>query len=217
MLKNSIKLIEPQWWENFLKYLNNMVNTNELLKHYVPITADIFVFVYPVFLFFMYIYWIYKKNIEHKIWALYVFFAAWISVVINLWIQYLVDKQRPEQIALSKENLIFDHVPTKPFPSDHAAVSSAIAMATLLWGIKTKNKFYIFWWICLWIFSIIMCFSRIGAWVHWPTDIFVGTLIWMSVSIVLLQDYIFVFLKAKILYPLVKIEKKIFSFIGIKQ
>jgi len=69
--------------------------------------------------------------------------SAGFTVILNLGIQYIVDKQRPEQIALSKENLIFDHVPTKPFPSDHAAVSAAIAMATLIRGIKTKNKFYI--------------------------------------------------------------------------
>ena len=52
-------------------------------------------------------------------------------------LQFFIDKSRPEQMVLTKQDLIFEHVPNKPFPSDHATLSSAIAMATLLRGIKT--------------------------------------------------------------------------------
>jgi hypothetical protein len=51
--------------------------------------------------------------------------------LLNLFIQLFIDKQRPEQVAISKNNLIFDHIPDAPFPSDHAAMSSAIAMSSM--------------------------------------------------------------------------------------
>jgi len=51
---------------------------------------------------------------------------------MNSLIQYFGDKSRPETAISLKQNLILDHLPTDPFPSDHAAVSAAIAMSTLL-------------------------------------------------------------------------------------
>jgi len=56
---------------------------------------------------------------------------------MNLVIQFFVGKVRPEQLVLTKEDLIFEHVPDNPFLSDHTSLSSAIAMAAILWGIKT--------------------------------------------------------------------------------
>lgn len=217
MLKNIIKLSEPQRWIDLLKHRNYIVNANESLKHYIPLTADVFVLVYPIYLIIMYLTWIYKKDIEYKVWAIYILFSGLLTVVINLWIQFLVDKQRPEQIALSKDNLIFQHVPSKPFPSDHAAVSATIAMATLIWGIKHKNKGYIIWGCCLWVFSIVMSLSRIAAGVHWPTDIIAGTLVGIFAASIIIQDKFFVFLKSKLIYPLIRIEKLIFKMLGIKQ
>ena len=122
----KILLSEPKWAENILITLNSRVNSHEILKIMIPFSADVFVFSYPIFLVVLYLYGIFYKKIEYKIASLYIFFAGSFSVVVNLIIQQFIYKQRPEQLALAKENLIFSHVPDSPFPSDHAAISAAI-------------------------------------------------------------------------------------------
>jgi membrane-associated phospholipid phosphatase len=74
-------------------------------------------------------------------------------------------------MVLSQADLIFKHVPNNPFPSDHAALSSAIGFATLFWGIKTQNRFFIFFGIIFIGISLFMSVCRVAAGVHWPTDI----------------------------------------------
>jgi membrane-associated phospholipid phosphatase len=74
--------------------------------------------------------------------------------VVNIIIQALTDKSRPEEYILNKENLILSHLPTDPFPSDHAAVSAAIAMATYTRGKKNNDPLcirisYFFWFASL--------------------------------------------------------------------
>jgi len=58
---------------------------------------------------------------------------------LNLFIQIFVTKQRPEDL-IDKSSLLLEHIPDASFPSDHAAMSSAIAMSVLIWGIKSNNK-----------------------------------------------------------------------------
>lgn len=210
-LQNSIILQEPKWWENILSFLNDFANSHYYISKAIPLTADIFVFIYPIFLVWIYLYWIYKKNIEYKIWALYVFFSWFISVLLNLFIQYFVDKQRPEQSVLSKTNLILSHIPDKPFPSDHAAISAWIAMSTFIWWIKTKNCFLKLLWIIFWIFCLVMSLSRVAAGVHWFTDILVGILIWIIVSLLLYQKDIFKFCEKNIYKKLVSLQVYIFT------
>lgn len=62
---------------------------------------------------------------------------------VNYIVKFFGDKARPEAYIDNKQQLILSHLPTDPFPSDHAAVSAAIAMATLLWGIKHNDKRFI--------------------------------------------------------------------------
>ncbi|MFZ5341182.1 MAG: hypothetical protein ACOZBL_01040 [Patescibacteria group bacterium] len=54
-------------------------------------------------------------------------------MLLNLIIQLFIEKQRPEQLLISADKLIFSHVPDSPFPSDHAALSAAIATSIMLW------------------------------------------------------------------------------------
>lgn len=210
MFKNIIKLSEPLRGQKLLIRLNDIVNKNDLLAKLIPFAADIFVFSYPVYLLVLYLYWIFKKNVKYKLAAIYIFFSWVLSVLVNIFIQYFIDKQRPEQIVLSQKNLIFEHVPDKPFPSDHAAISAAIAMSTLLWWIKYKKKWMIYLSIMFWLFSIIMSFSRIGAGVHWPTDIVVWTLIWIIVSRILISRWFFNFCNNKFYKHLISLEKRLF-------
>ncbi len=118
-----------------------MVFTNPILKSSVPILADIFVFSYPIFLAYRYILGIVRKDISYKIQALSIFSSAMGGFLLNAIIHTITEKQRPELYITNKNQLILSHLPTDPFPSDHACVSAAIATATLLIAYQTNNKF----------------------------------------------------------------------------
>lgn len=218
MLKDMFKLNEPILLEKLMIAMNDLVSKNYILSKMVPYTADIFVFTYPVYLSVLYLYWTYKKNVDYKNWALYIFFSAAWSTAFNLFVQFFVDKSRPELAIKNKENLILEHLPTKPFPSDHAAVSAAVAMSTLLWWIKTKNKTLIRLSILFWTFSIVMSLSRVSTWIHWVTDVIAWTIVWIIFSFIFINERVFNFLYNKVFIHIINLEKYIFKMLfGIKQ
>ena len=205
-----LKIQEPLWGQKLLLMLNGYVRQHQFLMKIIPIMADVFVFSYPIYLVAIYLWGLFKKNQEYNIWALYIFFSAVFAIMINLVIQHFVFKLRPEQLVLTKSELIFQHVPDRPFPSDHASLSSAIAMATLLWWFKTGSRFFIISWIIFWIFSAIMCIARVAAGVHWPTDILAGLIVWIFIASILNYSPIFEFMKIYIYQPLIVFSKVIF-------
>jgi membrane-associated phospholipid phosphatase len=129
------------------------------LKLSVPILADIFVFSYPVFLAGRYIYGMIKQQLIYKITALAIFISAIGGFLINAIIHLITEKQRPELYISNKNKLILSHLPTDPFPSDHACVSAAIATATLLIAYQTNNKtlIYIGWFFALASLTMGVC------------------------------------------------------------
>lgn len=112
--------------------LNDRLVKHDVLVQIVPYTADIFVFSYPIYLVALYLWGIGKRKDYYKEAALYFFFSTVGTVSINMLIQFFGDKSRPELAVDTKHQLILDHLPNDPFPSDHAAVSATIAMATML-------------------------------------------------------------------------------------
>lgn len=112
--------------------LNDWMVKHDLLIVLVPYIADIFVFTYPVYLVGLYLYGVNKHKNYYKEAALAIFFSAAGAAIVNQVIQFFGDKSRPEEAILNQQNLILSHLPTDPFPSDHAAVSVAVAMATTL-------------------------------------------------------------------------------------
>jgi membrane-associated phospholipid phosphatase len=72
---------------------------------------------------------------------------------------------------LKKETILHKFMPSSSFPSDHAALTMAIAMMSLFRGIKNKDKKFLRFGGILIIFSLITSFARISSGVHRPTDI----------------------------------------------
>ena len=131
-IHNSIVVEEPLWGKQLMIGLNEWVSKHDVLVQILPYTADIFVFSYPVYLVALYVRGIVHRNSYYKLSALYIAGSSGLAALINMLIQFVGEKSRPEQSIETRETLILEHLPTDPFPSDHAAVSAAVAMSTLL-------------------------------------------------------------------------------------
>lgn len=170
-----MNLIEPKRWLELVLSLHQTMLSSNLRTVLTPTLADVFVFTYPIYLGILYIMGWIRKQINYKIAALWIFANVVITTLVNIGIQALVQKSRPNVVLWlldqKTETVLHKFLPTSSFPSDHAAVSMSIAVATLLRWIQKKDKKYIYFAIILLIFSSIMCVSRIATAVHRPTDI----------------------------------------------
>lgn len=178
-----ITLIEPQRGKNILEWLNHFVSSDPTLFHAVSICADIFVFAYPVILIAMYFYGYVRKKQAFQLAGISILMSWVVAIAINLIIQLFIWKDRPETLAWLK--LILSHVPSISFPSDHAAISMAMAVWTFLAFTNLKDLKQKHTWVngfsfMLLAFSLIMGVCRIAVAIHRPTDI----LAWWIIGII---------------------------------
>ena len=216
---HSIELFEPSRWMNILNLWLDIQTKYEWISNLAPFFADIFVIAYPIFLIGIYLYWIIKKKPMVKQWAVYVFFATFLAVLINIWIQSFFYKERPivvlNQVEM-EETLLHDILPTSSFPSDHAVVSMTFAMAVLLWGIYSKKKFFTWSGIIFLVVSLVMCVCRVLTLVHWPSDIVAWIGVGVLVPLLLIIRPIRYCALKYIINPLIRVEqwivKNVFSY-----
>ena len=190
MTYKSITIYEPQRGKELLTSTNQAFVWNELAVKMAPVLTDGLVVVYPVLLVVRYLMGTMSGKGELKYGALYVFSATMVAIIVNLVIQFFVDKQRPEWYINNEELLIMDHLPSSPFPSDHAAVWAAVAMATILRAVKAGHNQLAVIWVVLFVWWIIMSLARVGVGIHRPTDI----LVWFAIGIIvafMLHGYIY--------------------------
>lgn len=203
-----LKLIEPNRGITLIKYLNQVMTQSPVLTHRTPILADIFVFSYPIYLAALYITGRVTKKIDYKKSALFIFTSVFATALANLFIQYFVQKSRPNFILgltdLKHETILNKFLPASSFPSDHAGVSMSIAIASIIRGITHKDQKYLRFGGILIGFSIVMCTARVTTAVHRPTDIIGGMLVGILVPIILSNKKIF------------KCLDKMFTWIGKK-
>lgn len=207
---HGIELIEPLWWMNILNRWLDIQNKYEWLANLAPTFADVFVIVYPIFLVALYVYAILKKKNSIKQGCLYIFLATFIAVLINIWIQCFFYKERPivvlNQVEV-EETLLHEILPTSSFPSDHAVVSMAFAMATLLRWIYNKRKIFTWSGLLFIIISLVMTACRILTLVHWPSDIVAGLWLWILVPLLLMIRPIRYLLLRGIVNPIIRFEQ----------
>lgn len=209
-----MQLVEPQWWINVLQSMNAWVSQSPIRFNTASFVADFIVFLLPVFLVVLYVFWIYNKKNNYKMYALRIFSSATIAAVINILFQVFFNKSRPETALEWSQRLILKHLPTMSFPSDHAAVSMAFAAWILIWVFMLKNqkqsKIMTYIWIFFVIASVAMSVARVMVGIHWPTDI----LAWWIVAIISAYCAYYL-LPEKTLQYLIKIEENILDTLGI--
>lgn len=207
---DKIALVEPSWGMDILNWGIDIQTKYEWMSNLAPIFADIFVIAYPIFLVWLYIYAIIQKKPSTKQWAFFIFFATLFGVLINIWIQTFLYKERPLEVfgnADAWETLLHEILPVSSFPSDHAVVSMTFAMTTLLWWLYNKNKFFTWSGLFFILISLIMTACRILTLVHWPSDIFAWLWLWILVScIFMLRPFRYMILRLFV-NPLIRLEQ----------
>ena len=204
-----IHLIEPKRWTDLLLQLNTRMNQSPAKVKIFPILADIFVLSYPLYLAIAYLWWKFRKQIIHKIIALQIFVWVLASTTINITIQYFFDKMRPNIVLWltdqKTESILHKFLPSSSFPSDHAAVSMSIAVASIIRGIKKKQPTYTYIGVVLVWFSLITSFSRVTIGIHRPTDIIGWSLVGILIPLAMSSKKISKFLEEKVFTFLVKL------------
>ena len=206
---------EPKWGYDFLKMLVDLWNKHQWIADFYPIGADIFVFVYPIFLTYWYLRGMITKNKLFKQDALIIFFSCLFSVIVNILSQQFFDKQRPiyelGTVAVDKDTILHQFLPVTSFPSDHAVVTFSIAMATLLLALRSHNKNLKIWSGFLFVFAVITGLCRIGTTVHRTTDILAGVVVGLLTPIVLFLPKPMDLLTRFVLDPIICFETRLMN------
>ena len=210
LIMHTIQLIEPSRWMNILNRWLDIQSKYEWISNLAPTLADIFVIVYPIFLISIYFYAIIKKKTAIKQWAFYIFFATFVAVLVNIWIQTFFYKERPIVVlnqVEAEETILHNILPTSSFPSDHAVVSMAFAMATLLWWIYNRKKFFTRSGVLFIMVSLVMTLCRILTLVHWPSDILAWLWLGILVPLILMIRPIRYTLLRYVINPIIRFEQ----------
>ena len=211
---------EPVWWYNLLLFLNEYMKYHNFLLISIPITADVFVFFYPVLLVILYLVGLFKNKDYYKESALWIFWSWVLSMLFNIVVQFFCDKVRPNILLWLEyekiETILHKFLPQSSFPSDHAAMSMGIAVWIILWWTRNKDKKFIYMWIVFVLFSLITWVSRVMIGVHRPTDIIAWSIIWILIPVILFQKNIYKFFKKILIIPLINLQKTIWKLFGVK-
>lgn len=155
-----------------LNFFREMIDHNsEIQVFLVRFFSDFEVLVVAWLFVVMWLYAAYKKDINFKKTILSIFYWVIFCFIIYLILnQLLPHRVRPEDVS----NLppLIDHLPDNSFPSGHAIFGTA---STLAFFFLLRKKTI---WILLWILSVLMFFSRIFIWVHFPWDIIAWIIVW---------------------------------------
>lgn len=211
-------MLEPNWGVDLLQRMNSIISSSDILYSIAAGFADLPIFLLPVFLLWLYI-WrgMVQGRGASKYAALHIFVAAVVTTFICLFLQQIIDKARPETALMSAGRLVMQHLPTKSFPSDHASVSMAVALAALARGSMNSKRKIMRWGYVLLVGSILMSIARVAVGVHWPTDIIAGRVVGAIAVLIVFQKPVRKFLETYLYSYIVQAEERTLRTVGLKK
>jgi len=144
--------------------INGLVNNSKILDFIGIFFADYFQYFLGATLIVLFIW---KKNRLMVISAAISVFLS--RLVIAEIVKNIVHRARPYVILETARKIINGNTDFKSFPSGHAAIFFALAMAVYFYNKKLGIWFF--------VAAILMGIARIFVGVHWPTDILGGAVI----------------------------------------
>jgi undecaprenyl-diphosphatase len=130
--------------------------------------------------------WVFRKNDQYKTLALELFWPIVFAIIVCLFLNFILPfRPRPEDVSSFLP--LIPHIPDNSFPSMHAIFAGASFMSLLRLQLsfnKLSIPFYVWIVSFFMILGVIMILSRVFAGIHYPGDIFVGYLIWLSIAYV---------------------------------
>ncbi len=182
-----------------LFYLINNLAVNKYINLFFSFCAQYLIF---IFLILVILIWFYKKPISEKLDNKRIFMLSVLSsivswLVIDKILGFIYYEPRPF-VRFHNIHLLFHYIANNSFPSDHSAVTMALASIIFIYN-KKIGAFLIF-------LSVLIGFSRVFSGVHYPDDIIVGFLsgILSAYIIYMLRDKL-----EKVLSLGLKIENKL--------
>ena len=163
--------------------INGIANVSKILDFVGIFFADYFLYILGIILVVLFIW---KRN------RLMVISAA-ISVILSRLIiteiiRYFYHYPRPYVVLEAAKKLIAENQDYASFPSGHAAIFFAIAMAIYFFNKKLGIVFF--------VGAVLIGLARIFVGIHWPSDVLGGAIIGI-ISGIIINKLIIKFYKPK--------------------
>lgn len=162
------------------RIINNFAGSYPIFDRLVVYVTRYLIYTLP-FLAALSFYFIFKTNRERLFELTKAVFAAFLAYALNFLISVIYFRLRPIFTLDDVHQLMTKPITDKSFPSDHTAVSFAIAFFVFWIGRK--------WGSAMLVLAFLIGISRIYVGVHYPSDVLVGALIGLvSAVIVRMSD-----------------------------
>ena len=154
--------------------INGLANFSKVLDWIGIFLAEYTLYVVGI-IFLILLFW--KRN-----WLMVI--SAAVSVILSRLViaeimKNLLYRPRPYAVLETAKKLIAENADFKSFPSGHATIFFAIAMAVYFFNKKLGIIFF--------ISAVLMSFARIFIGIHWPSDVLAGAIIGIISGIIIIK------------------------------
>ncbi len=157
------------------RFINNLAERWTLLDSVGIFFATALIFVMVLGLLALFAFRARLREERHEFATVMIAFLASVcAYAVNFLISLVYFRARPFVDVPMTHLLIIKDATEKSFPSDHAALAFAIAMAVFLAHRR--------WGIVFLIAAMFVAFGRIFVGVHYPSDVLVGAIIGSAVA-----------------------------------
>jgi len=159
------------------EFLNNLAAHNPTLRLLATVLAKYGVFFYALLLVWL---WVTRTNDRHRGILLLAVAACAFALGTNAVLNIITPRPRPFLTLPATVLVTPPHDPS--FPSDHAAIASAVS-ANLLLGGEPE------WGALALLVAIVIGAARVAVGVHYPSDIIGGLMVGAAFAFVFLAFY----------------------------